>query len=404
MKRIICLLLTVMLILGMSPSISFASTGEEEVRIVIESYFDTKSELLINNNIDKAGILSSYFFEHTKNKYLDYEIGRIQYFIESNIVSGTNFDVCDFNLEYSNIDVKGTNATIEVKVISDVKYNYMDNISISEIPHRITLQNISGNWLIIKDEYMDEFKKLFNMNTNFVNEVKKMKTNYKKSSLENIKNKGIVPPNTNCSNEKNDSYPRIVPGDATYNYLSSNRTNAVSYARLWTDNTGTNSDTNYNNNQFKYFSYGNDCQNYVSQCIWYGFGGRSSSSKDFPMYSEWWANTVSTSTTWNWTGTSYFYNEITSNYQNDGYGVQGYATTPSNIQIGDYIYVTGHVLLVTKANDTDGDGVVEYNELEICAHTSNRKDCNLSALYGAQPSDMKFMHIVKVKWNEAMKM
>lgn len=92
--------------------------------------------------------------------------------------------------------------------------------------------------------------------------------------------------------------PFVVPGDYTVTY---NRNDAVYYANLYTDNSGGHAGTSYNNGSFKYFSYQNYCQNYVSQAVWYGFAGRSSANRDIPMESSWFANTTTTSTTCNWT-------------------------------------------------------------------------------------------------------
>lgn len=70
----------------------------------------------------------------------------------------------------------------------------------------------------------------------------------------------------------------------------------ISYAKIWKTATvtsvytfrleagsaGTTNSSSYNTSQFKVYA-DTDCQNFVSQCIWYGFGGRSSSRKDYPM-------------------------------------------------------------------------------------------------------------------------
>lgn len=168
----------------------------------------------------------------------------------------------------------------------------------------------------------------------------------------------------------------------------------------YTDNSGGHEGDNYNNTQFKYFSHKNDCQNYVSQCIWYGFGGRSSENRDLPMNTYWWADTKGTSSTWNWTSVSRFYNYITNNYKNNNYGIQGYSTTVSVIKEGDFICYNGHVLLVSAVGDTNGDGINDYHGIKVCAHTTNRKGVYLSSLYSTTPPEgMEFIKIVRFKWN-----
>lgn len=405
MKKIICLLLVITLSLGLTPNVSNAATGEDGIKNVIEKYLNTKYQLLQGGKTNELQNLSRFFYGQLENDYSNYEIGRLRYLIESNIISSTALENYNISLIYNNIELDGVDATVQVKVSANLKYNYMENIFTDELVHKITLKSSEGNWLIVSDDYLDELKMSYDINTDFSSEIVKMKHNYKSYLIENKKNKGLAPGMQDNAKENSDMQIYSEPGDSTHSYTSSYRASAVAYAKVFTDDSGSMDGSSYNNDMFKYFKENNDCQNYVSQCIWFGFGGRSSANKDFPMHSEWWADTTSTSTTWNWTGTSYFLNWVTSNYTNGNYGLQAYATTPSNISAGDYIYIPGHVLFVTKASDADGDGYVEYNELEICAHTSNRKDKNLAALYGSTPpSGMKFMRVVRVKWNEAMKM
>lgn len=398
MKKFLSILLVLTLFMSLGVNFSNATANEEdEVKKVIENYFNTKYELQQKQNVGHTKNLNTFFFKPKENIYLNYEIGRLNYFVKSDIVSKTNIEYFNNKFNYLETNIEGSTANIKLDLNTSIKYNYLNEPFHDAITHNITLQKLKDKWYISEDKYIDEFKMLYNLQTDFDTIIPYIKELHEE--------------NTNKNNliEKETIEIKSIPGDSYDSYSSSDREDAVEYARRYSEDTGGYDGSSYNNSQFKYFSYKNDCQNFVSQCIWYGFGGRSSSNKDYPMCSEWWANTRSTSTTWNWTGTSYFYNWITENYDNyidnhnTGYGVQGYSTTPSNIKEGDYIYVPGHVLFISKADDVDNDGSVEYNEIEICAHTSNRKDKNLAALYGSvQPSNMKFMHIVRVKWNEDM--
>ncbi|SHJ89005.1 amidase domain-containing protein [Paramaledivibacter caminithermalis] len=401
MKKFLSILLVLTLFMSLGVNFSSAVANEEnKIKKVVENYFNTKYELQQKQNISNAKNLNAFFLKPNKNIYLNYETGRLKYFIESDIVSKTGIEYFDNKFDYIKMNIEGSNSSIELNLSTTIKYNYLDEPFNDVITHNMTLKKIKDKWYITEDKYIDEFKMLYDLQTDFDKIVPDIKEIYKKNTSKNKLNNRI---------EKDIIEVMSIPGDSYDSYSSSDREDAVEYARKYSENTGGYDSSSYNNSQFKYFSYKNDCQNFVSQCIWYGFGGRSSANKDYPMCSEWWADTNSTSTTWNWTGTSYFYDWITENYDdyinnhNTGYGVQGYPTTPSKIKKGDYVYVPGHVLFISKADDLDNDGVVEYNEIEICAHTSNRKDKNLAALYGSvQPSNMKFMHIVRVKWNEDM--
>lgn len=82
------------------------------------------------------------------------------------------------------------------------------------------------------------------------------------------------------SSDSSDPFRRPV-GEFTITY---DRKKAVDYANKWTSEGTGNNGSSYNSTQFKYFKEGNDCQNYVSQCIWAGFGGTTSEPVDGTPY------------------------------------------------------------------------------------------------------------------------
>jgi hypothetical protein len=261
--------------------------------------------------------------------------------------------------------------------------------------------------LIENHVYTDDFKFAYGSNTDFdalVKDLKTRKDNYDKQVKSDhqalLASGGMTAMAMPVATR---------PGDATHLYTSTERNNAITYAKKWTSEGSGNSTTPYNNAQFKNYSP-DDCQNYVSQAIWYGFAktklaSPQSSTKDFPMSGTWWADTSNTATTWNWTGTSYFHDWITSNQSTSNYGIQGSSsTTPTGIQVGDYIYVPGHVMFVSKVTDSNANGIVEWSEIYVSAHTNNHLDYNLKTLYGTStpPANMEFMSIYGYKYNTDM--
>lgn len=370
------------------------STDEmKDINDFIESYIEFKSLLYMYQEFDKVDSLSEFFVDYGENEFLNYETGRLKYLIKADEISGTTVTSYTNNFKIENIKNAKDRYYVTLRLESLVEYSYLKEPILNNIEHKLTLSKTIDGYLIEKDEYDDTFYSLYGLDADFESLIGDLQVNYEKSNNEIL------------VTEDNTVGTRSIPGDSYDYYNSTDRSNAVTYARTYTDDTGGCSGTNYNNSQFKYFSYGNDCQNYVSQCIWYGFGGRSSANKDYPMSSLWWADATDTSSSWNWTGTSYFYDYATSNFSNNNYGIQAYSTNPSNIDIGDYVYVPGHVLFITDYDDIDNDGIIDYNEIEICAHTYNFKDRNLASLYGSvEPSNMEFMHVVKFKWNDEMSM
>lgn len=344
-KKYLSLILSLIFIICLtSNTISFADNSKNQIENTLNKYFDKKISLLKNANTENITDLDSYFSDKDQNIYLKYEAGRAKYLINADITSKTNIENFNNTVTYQSIEQKSSEAKVEVVVKTSIKYGYSSTPCDTSVMHEIYLVNSNGKWLISKDIYSDDFIALYDLNTNFDDKISQIQGNYQKSILK--------------ENLMTTPTPQVIAGDAFLSYYPSN---AVTYARSYTSE-GTGYDgTSYNNSQFKYFKNGDDCQNFVSQCIWYGFGGRTSAttsnppSYSIPMQYDWWASTTNTSTTWNWTGQDYFYNWATSNYANKvnaGYGVQVMATTVNNISAGDYIKLTGHVLFVSQANGT----------------------------------------------------
>lgn len=60
-------------------------------------------------------------------------------------------------------------------------------------------------------------------------------------------------------------------------------------------------------------------------------------------------------------------------------------------------------MFITSATDSNGNGVTDWSEIYITAHTKNRKNHNLKALYSGistPPSYLKFVKIAHFKWND----
>lgn len=387
MKKIVS---TVLAFLFVFSSVAFASpsdlsTSQDTVEIqgVIQKYFDSLAESIKVKNPSKLDELSQLIKDDSE--LLTYETEKAKYLIEEQINAGTEVKSFTNALDFSSVNVTADHAQVEVTLVQSIDYNFLDESSVTRVQHSISLTKFAEGWLITEDNYSNELKKLYDYGTDFTDLTTTQDQPLKATINKMSGSIGVL----------------SIPGDYFDSYDSTKRANAVSYAKSHTDSSGTTATTYYNTSQFK--TYGDtDCQNFVSQSIWYGLGGRSSSAKDYPMNSYWWANLTGEVTTWNWTGTSYFYNWVTSNYSNNSYGLQGTASSlPSNIQIGDYVYVPGHVLLVTKIVDNNANGVVDYGDLYVSAHTNNQLDKNLKALYGgtSAPSNMKFVHITGNKWN-----
>ena len=396
--RMLCLLLTMTLILI---TISFADKANDKGLIdqVINSYFNLQLEYVKDKEPGKAERLANVINTHIDSgkKIYEYEKGKAKFLIASHKNDNTIIENYSYRVEYISTDINENVATVHMKFYPSIKYNFLDYVSDDSISHEISLIKENGNWRIYNDFYTTEFKNTYGFDTNFDELEKNAKSEYEKY-LENVK--------TEENSKSSEFIINSVPGDYYVTYDTTARNNAVNYAKSYTENSGDNTTDKYNFTQFNDYAP-SDCQNYVSQSIWYGLGGRNSSNEDLPMTGSWWANKTGTATTWNWTSCDNFYSYITSNEATDYYGVHGSNSSISIMKIGDYVFSDvssddDHVMFITKIIDSNSNGLTEWDEIYISAHTSNRLDKNLKALYGGvstPPSNFKFVMLRHFKWN-----
>lgn len=200
-------------------------------------------------------------------------------------------------------------------------------------------------------------------------------------------------------------YPR-----RTYSPLT-----AINYAKRYTSSDHSNSTTTNYNPEFPYFNP-NDCQNFVSQCIWAGLGGTGAFLEE-PMISEtsnrdWYCYyetatgepyKVSTAT---WTSIGYFTNYVAAgNSTKPGlYGAVGETGAIANCYAGDALQICRsasaedyyHTYLIVKATYTNG--VRTNDDLWVCAHTSNRNNELLSEIIGSSQSKLRAVAISGSYW------
>lgn len=382
----------------------------KKVKEVINEYFQAQLDSVKSKNIsliEKSNSIIDVTTESGKEIY-DYEFGKAKYLITSYKLDNTTLENYNYEINYTAIEFNNNEAVVDLSITKNMKYNFLkDNFSTNE-SHKITLKKDYPKWLINNDEYDTDFKSLYPIGTDFnvlINDLPEFYNNYIKAV-----NDSKTKYNSNEDITNQIISPMSIPGDHDDYYYYSNRQNAVSYALSYTEETNDFTWDTYNNAQFKHYydQYGEpaDCQNFVSQCIWRGFGSSTSSSatKDYPMNSQWWANLSGETSTWNWTSAGTFKNYIISNENSNSYGIHGGEfIIPNDTQIGDYIYVPGHVLFVTRATDSNGNGIIDYSEIYISAHTANRRDYNLKANYlGIIPQGTRFMKIYSYKWNDGL--
>lgn len=133
-----------------------------------------------------------------------------------------------------------------------------------------------------------------------------------------------------------------------------NRTNIYKYAQKWALSRNT-----------KYYNYeyiGGDCTNFVSQCIYAGFG-----QMNYNRINGWYyinANNKSPS----WTGVEFLYDFLISN---QGAGPKGIETSIEKLEIGDVIQLSfngftfSHSLVVIKNGNSPESTLIAAHTYDV---------------------------------------
>lgn len=158
-----------------------------------------------------------------------------------------------------------------------------------------------------------------------------------------------------------------------------------------------------------------DCQNYASQCLWYGLGGSSTQTAISNAYEpmigpdvtsnaerQWYMKGTSAYSR-SWAGTISFGNHVADSNAT-GVGLHGAIYEGvANAQVGDIIQIGEtddegevsyfHSYVVVGANGTYGSRTAK--DITVCAHTTNRTDTLLSAIYN-NTYEYRTIHITGV--------
>jgi len=363
-----------------------------EIKILITNYFKLRLESLKNETVQNFSPLFDTYDENGISNY-KYESAYISYLLAAKKYFNEKLDKYELNLYFKNFEKdNGNNFLVTVYDGSYLFYNITrEKPDIENTLHLIKVTKRNNHYFIVSDEYNTEFKESI---TSY-SELTKLSNNI---STEDNKIRRIYS-NITISKSGEDISINSYPGDY---YIPYDRSKAVNYALSHTSNYD--NDTNYNS-KFKNFANSTytagDCQNFVSQCLWYGYGGideqTNINAHQLPMTYDWWCDKYNASCTsdgkWNWTYVAHFYSWLTSN----NYGPRGQDIVYTDVEKGDIIFKSdlSHVYIITDIVDFDNDNQVDWNEIYVSAHTKNR----LSSIYPSPTSLLKFVKVYSFKWN-----
>jgi len=367
-------------------------TDDAQVRAAVDAYFTLKYESMVQRRALDPGFVIDRTTRAGQDLY-NYELGRLQYSIACWEHTDTVLDSYSYRPEYESVTVTGDRATVRVHPGGDAVWaDTPDRVDgLGAVPHVIDLVKTADGWKLIRDDYDDEFRTIYPYGTDWAELRDTLEERLAEYYARDAEITGRPP----------------IPAGVAW-YRTYDRSRCATYAVTYTDDSGTYSTDNYNP-LFKDWAYKErDCQNFVSQCVWYGFGGVNTSSAieahDLPMIdgisgaTDWWCDKDGTDPNWTWTGVSYFENMIKDNYDDDKVGVYGRDGNLEHTLVGDIVRMTtkSHVFIIDDIVDLDGDGDTDYNEIYISSHTNNRRNHRLSSLI-KDPTKVRYIWIVRFK-------
>lgn len=380
-------------------------TDERKISKIVELFLKLKKEdYKVNSAVDISPLLYDNE-EFAKNHKFVKDKMRFNKELRIQQNQKILWDNIDVTIEKK--EIKDDKATVEVyENYEFVLDDYNDGISSIGTSYTISLQKYDNKWLIAEIKSNDEFDKAYYETGFDVN--KKLKELTTSIDIDvNTKNQYMEKEKKYLEEKNNrNSNGNLLTQWTYYDY---NRDNAGLYAWTYAEDTRDYSTTWYNNKFAEYASGGlnSDCQNFGSQCVWYGFGGIDNqtyiNNKSFPMVSTgsraWYQTSTryDTPSTWVWTNVGSFANYIS----NGGYqieGPNGYISTGylATVERGDIIQVTDgsswyHTYVVDMVDGTFGSRT--NSNIWVSAHTLNREHNRLDTLFGSSQTSLRAVRI-----------
>lgn len=339
-------------------------TDEDVIETVISTYFDMAANIYAGlQTLDDSFILDDSpqyaachnYFETQARKMFSKEIFSPEH-----------------EITVDSISINGNTADVTARFLFTYVYEptETDRSGIS-VKYDFTLEKSNGEWLI------------GDIQTNSSEDMAARECGYSISgATADFSDQGgqdaaeILSPDEMVAYEREIMSSQIMPLSTK---ASLNRSKVASYAGLYW--------SRYND---KFPSFGKaDCQNFASQCIWYGFGGSIGGieSHAFPMLPNWYAS-IDNGLVYSWTSCSNFRNTAlkTSGSTTGVYGVvwemdemsdensDVYYDYVSTLDVGDLVHFRWdngdqHAMVVTKVTGTSGSRTPD--DIYVSGHTTD---------------------------------
>jgi hypothetical protein len=357
-------------------------TDEGKLRIIVSDVF------LAMNNCEKEAMafqLANVFNEGSDSAKRSYEFrkNKIQFVNDLRKRDGARMLWDNVCIDFKDVAINGDEATLDL--IADRQYvdgKQANGISASQIAYTVKLVKTGGKWLIDSITSENEFDKEY-QDKGFTAEQMLAEYDRQAKKVETIISKP----------KPSKDHVNALLWTASYN-----RSLASSYATTYA--------LNYNANFYKWSS---DCQNFGSQCVWYGLGGSNTATAIKGRYKPMVIEPANDAEKWWQTGTTGGYDprgtwirviafrDHIADWAKS-YGVFGSVVTGSvkNTEVGDIIQIKNtsgvwyHTYVVDAVDGTYGSRTP--SNIWVSAHTVNRKHEKLSTL-GLSESNMRLVKI-----------
>jgi hypothetical protein len=274
-RLIFSVMLTVVLLCSQITSVlalDFSDSDVDNVKKVIQSYFDQRSSLLSTFSSDSK---SSSFSDDSKSLSALFapdgvndsssqkrELLALNTRIEHYKMQSSDLRYIKYNysLEYNEVSIENNLAKVSVLLTSEGWFkNKPEPEQTFGAPHMFYLKkNMLGEWKIVDHEYDDDFVNVLNSYSSDVNDWDSAKADYIEQAKETLKMEEkamISAKESGALKAEKDVAPKAVTSFALVNY---NRTKAVTFADDYV------SETEYPA-PYKYYSV--DCTNFTSICL-----------------------------------------------------------------------------------------------------------------------------------------
>jgi hypothetical protein len=377
-----------------SPGMTVSVTQQEEIKRVIQSYFEIRYRALNTLQLEGFGDLVSDSPE--AKAFLDAELGKLAVEIKHAELNHLRYADYRYYLDFSNFTADNSSQIAMVSVVEE--HDVIEEISMELDPedpfvshrygleHTIVLHKEQDQWKITSDYYNDYLWRMLRQTGRSTDEI-----------LRTLK--ASPRPALRSTSAETGSDCALPDDDSTHAY---DRDNAVSYALEHV------ASENYNRDYPSYdgTTWG-DCTNFISQAIYEGGNASMSIPEPLPSptpggQSGWYLlNGLQRATDWNLVGG--FYNFITDPSAAITEGPEGCDTTINNLMKGDVIQYDwaddgawDHSVIVVYGEGT-GDPYVASHSPNDVRHYTNFE------LYVPNTSQIRFIRVERSDGNPPIK-